>query len=178
MKLIMLDRDGVINHESDEYIKSKEEWRPIAGSLEAIARLYHSGYRIIVVSNQSGLARGKYTIEDLNAIHDKMHHLLAGYGGVIEAIFFCPHGPDDNCECRKPKPGLFLEVAQRLRIKLHKVYAVGDKVSDIQAAMAAGAKPVLVRTGYGQSALDGGAVPDGVPVFDDLADFVDWLLQR
>ena len=178
MKLIILDRDGVINHDSDDYVKSPEEWQPIEGSLEAIARLYHDGYRIVVVSNQAGLAKGKFNIEALNAMHGKMHSLLAGYGGVIEAVFFCSHGPDDNCECRKPKPGLYLDIAKRLRVKLTNVFAVGDKLSDIQAATAAGAKPVLVRTGYGKSLEDSGRVPDGVPVFDDLAAFVDGLLQR
>lgn len=177
MKLVILDRDGVINHDSDDYVKSPEEWQPIEGSLEAIARLYHDGYRIIVVSNQAGLARGKFNIEALNAMHGKMHGLLAGYGGEIEAVFFCPHGPDDNCECRKPKPGLFMDIAKRLRIKLTNVFAVGDKLSDIQAATAAGAKPVLVRTGYGRSVEDSGMVPGGVPVFDDLSAFADWLLQ-
>ena len=178
MKLIILDRDGVINHDSDDFIKTADEWLPINGSLEAIARLYQGGYRIIVISNQSGLARGKFNIEALNAIHEKMHGLLARYGGIIEAIFFCPHGPDEGCECRKPKPGLYLELAKRLRIKLNNVFAVGDKLSDIQAATAASAKPVLVRTGYGQLIVDSGGVPDGVPVFDDLAGFADRLLQR
>ena len=178
MKLIILDRDGVINHDSDDFIKSADEWLPISGSLEAIARLYLNGYRIIVISNQSGLARGKFNIEALNTIHDKMHRMLAGYGGVIEAIFFCPHSPDDGCGCRKPKPGLYLEVAKRLRIKLNNVFAVGDKLSDIHAATAGGAKPVLVRTGHGRLVADDGAVPDGVPVFDDLAAFVERLLQN
>lgn len=177
MKLVILDRDGVINHDSDDFIKTADEWLPVNGSLEAIARLYQSGYRVIVISNQSGLARGKFNIEALNAIHEKMHNLLTGYGGVIEAIFFCPHGPDDGCECRKPKPGLYLELAKRLRVKLNNVFAVGDKLSDVQAAIAAGAKPVLVRTGYGQQIVDSGGVPDGVPVFDDLAGFADRLLQ-
>jgi len=178
MKLIILDRDGVINHDSDDFIKTADEWLPISGSLEAIARLYQGGYRVIVISNQSGLARGKFNIEALNAIHEKMHSLLTRYGGVIEAIFFCPHGPDEGCECRKPRPGLYLELAKRLRIKLNNVFAVGDKLSDIQAATAAGAKPVLVRTGYGQLLVDSGSVPDGVPVFDDLAGFADRLLKR
>lgn len=177
MKLIILDRDGVINHDSDDYIKSADEWQPIDGSLEAIARLYHNGYRIIVVSNQAGLARGKFNIDALNAMHQKMHELLASYGGVIDAIFFCPHGPEDDCECRKPRPGLYLEAAKRLRIRLNNVFAVGDKPSDIQAATAAGARPVLVRTGYGRQAEAGG-VPAGVPVFDDLSSFVNSILQR
>jgi len=177
MKLIILDRDGVINHDSDEYVKSADEWQPIDGSLEAIARLYHNGYRIIVVTNQAGLSRGKFNIEALNAIHNKMHGLVLQYGGSIEAVFFCPHSPEDKCECRKPNPGLYLEAAKKLRVRLNNIYAVGDKLSDIQAALAAGASPVLVRTGYGQSEIDSGSVPDDVPVFDDLAAFVDYLLQ-
>jgi len=176
MKLIILDRDGVINHDSDDYIKSAEEWLPIPGSLEAIARLNHSGYRVVVVSNQSGLARGKLTIDDLNSIHRKMLTHLGQYGGMIDAIFFCPHGPDDGCECRKPKPGLFFDVARRLRVLLDDVITVGDKLSDMQAAKTAGSRPLLVRTGYGQALVDSGKVPDYVQVYADLAAVVDDLL--
>ncbi len=178
MKVIILDRDGVINHDSDDYVKSADEWQPIEGSLEAIAKLYHKGYRIIVISNQSGLSRGKFNIEALNAMHNKMHSLVNQYGGNIEAVFFCPHGPEDECECRKPKPGLYQQLTKRLRISLNNVYAVGDKITDIQAAQSVGAKPVLVRTGYGQSVIDSDMLPDGVPVFDDLAAFVDHFLQE
>ncbi len=176
MKLIILDRDGVINYDSDEYIKSAEEWQAIPGSLEAIARLTQNDYRVIVASNQSGLARGKFDIEALNKIHQKMHTHLSQYGGVIEAIFSCPHGPDDGCECRKPKPGLFKDIAKRLHISLTSVTSVGDKVSDIEAAKTAGASPVLVRTGNGQSVVDSGDVPEDVPIYDDLAAVVDTLL--
>ena len=177
MKLIILDRDGVINYDSDEYIKSTNEWQPIPGSLDAIARLHHEGYHVVVASNQAGIARGKFDIDTLNSIHQKMHTLLAQYGGVINAVFFCPHGPDDNCDCRKPKPGLLLEVARRLRTTLNGVYVVGDKLSDLEAASAAGAVPVLVKTGYGQSVVNDNKVPDGVNVYNDLADFVDKLLE-
>lgn len=176
MKLIILDRDGVINYDSDEYIKSAEEWQAIPGSLDAIARLHHAGYHVVVASNQAGIARGKFDIDTLNSIHQKMHTHVAHYGGVINAVFFCPHGPDDNCECRKPRPGLLLEVARRLRTTLSGVYAVGDKLSDLEAASAAGADPVLVKTGYGQSVVNANDVPAGVEVYDNLAAFVDKLL--
>ena len=176
MKLIILDRDGVINYDSDEYIKSADEWRAIPGSLDAIARLHHAGYHVVVASNQAGIARGKFNIDTLNNIHQKMHTHLAQYGGVISAVFFCPHGPDDGCDCRKPKPGLLLEVARRLKTSLESVYVVGDKLSDLQAASAAGAVPVLVKTGYGLSVVNKGEVPPGVAVYNDLGDFVDQLL--
>jgi D-glycero-D-manno-heptose 1,7-bisphosphate phosphatase len=177
MKLIILDRDGVINKDSDEYIKSASEWEAIPGSLEAIARLTHNDYRVIVASNQSGLARRKFDILALNEIHRKMFGHLAQFGGTIDAIFFCPHGPRQNCDCRKPKPGLLNTIAKRLRISLKDVPVVGDKLADIEAADAAGAKPVLVRTGYGQALVDNNQVPDYVPVFDDLAAVVDNLLR-
>lgn len=178
MKLIILDRDGVINYDSDEYIKSAEEWHAIPGSLDAISRLYHKGYHVVVASNQAGIARGKFDIDALNSIHLKMHTHLAQYGGVIDAVFFCPHGPDDGCTCRKPKPGLFQEISKCLRTKLKNVYAVGDKLSDIEAATEAGAKPALVKSGHGQTVVDNNQVPDGTEVYDDLADFVDHLLDR
>ncbi len=177
MKLIILDRDGVINKDSDDYIKSASEWEAIPGSLEAIARLTHNGYRVIVASNQSGLARKKFDILALNEIHRKMFSHLAQFGGTIDAIFFCPHGPRQNCDCRKPKPGLLNTIAKRLRISLKNVPVVGDKQADIEAANAAGAKPVLVRTGYGQKLIDNNQVPDNVPMFDDLAAVVDSLLR-
>lgn len=177
MKLIILDRDGVINQDSDDYIKSTDEWQAIPGSLEAIARLTHNGYRIVVASNQSGLARGKLTIETLNAIHHKMHDQISRYGGVIEAVFFCPHGPDDGCSCRKPEPGLYNEIARRLHVSLEGVISIGDKLSDVEAARTAGASPVLVKTGKGQSIVDNNELPDDVPVYDDLAAAVDELIS-
>lgn len=177
MALIILDRDGVINEDSDDYIKSPAEWLPIAGSLGAIAKLSQNGYRVVVVTNQSGLGRKLFTIEALNAIHMKMNTHLAQFGGVIDAIFFCPHIPKDNCNCRKPKPGLYNDVSERLRVSLNKVFCVGDKVTDIQAIQSAGGKPVLVRTGKGQTEIDQGLVPAGIPIYNDLAEFVDEIVN-
>ncbi|NIP72535.1 MAG: D-glycero-beta-D-manno-heptose 1,7-bisphosphate 7-phosphatase [Gammaproteobacteria bacterium] len=176
MKLVILDRDGVINEDSDDYIKSPEEWVPIPGSLEAIARLNQSGYRVVVASNQSGLARGLFDIEALNRIHDKMHRALAEAGGTLEAIFFCPHGPDEGCKCRKPEPGLLEEIAKRLRLNLSGVPAVGDTLRDLEAARAAGARPILVRTGKGTRTLAAGEGLEGVAVYADLAAVADRLV--
>ncbi len=172
MALIILDRDGVINEDSDDYIKSPDEWHAIPGSLEAITTLSQNGYQVIIATNQSGIGRKLFTIDDLNAIHLKMKSHLAQYGGVIDAIFFCPHQPKDDCNCRKPKPGLYNDISERLRVSLNKVYCVGDKMTDIKAIQSAGGKPVLVRTGKGQSEIDQGLVPSGIPVYDDLATFV------
>lgn len=177
MKLIILDRDGVINEDSDTYIKSPDEWIPIAGSLEAIARLNRADYRVIVASNQSGLARGLFSYDDLTRMHEKLHRLLAKAGGRIEAIFFCPHGPEDHCGCRKPQPGLFEDIAQRLQIYMGGVPAVGDSLRDVQAAQAVGATPVLVRTGKGRATEQAGLGLDGVAVYDDLAAYVAALLS-
>ncbi len=176
MKLIILDRDGVINEDSDEYIKSPEEWRPIPGSLDAIARLNRAGYRVVVASNQSGLARGLFDMDALLAIHDKLHRNLAAAGGAVDAIFFCPHGPEDACACRKPKPGLLLDIAARLQVSLQGVLVVGDSLRDLQAAQAVGARPLLVRSGKGAGTEAQGKGLAGVPVFDDLAAAVDALL--
>ncbi len=179
MKLVILDRDGVINQDSDQFIKSPDEWKPIVGSLEAITRLTQAKYRVVVASNQSGLARGLFNIDNLNQIHDKMHRSLAELGGYVDAVFFCPHAPKAACTCRKPKPGLFVDIATRLGIQLTGIPAVGDALRDLQAAAAAGAKPVLVRTGKGEKTADSLA-ENGlahVPVYADLAAFVDALLQ-
>ena len=177
MPLIILDRDGVINYDSADYIKSADEWIPIPGSMEAISRLSQNGYRIIIVSNQSGISRKKFTIDDLNGIHQKMIMHLGQFGGSIEAIVFCPHGPRQGCDCRKPKPGMLFDIANRLRISLKDIYFVGDSQRDLDAAQAAGAKPVLVRTGNGALLDDSGSVPVDVPVYTDLAEFVDTLLN-
>ena len=179
MKVIILDRDGVINHDSDAYIKSVEEWIPVAGSLEAIARLNHSGYTVVVASNQSGLARGYFTIETLMAIHKKMDEQLLKIGGKVNAIFYCPHGPDDACDCRKPKPGMLLEIGQRFNVPLKNVVFIGDSISDIEAASNASAKPMLVRTGKGIKA-EKTLLAEGnksVPIFDDLAAAVSAILK-
>ncbi len=177
MPLIVLDRDGVINEDSDDYIKSPEEWIPIEGSLEAIARLNHHGYRVVVATNQSGIARGLFTLDTLMAIHHKMHNQIKEVGGSLEAIFFCPHAPDDNCLCRKPKPGLLRQVERRLGVKLKDAPLVGDSLRDIQAAQSVEALPVLVRTGKGERTL---AKHRGdlkqIPIDDCLYSFVDRLL--
>lgn len=176
MKLIILDRDGVINYDSDDYIKSEEEWQPIPGSLEAIGRLCNHGYHVVVVTNQAGLARGKLTIEDLMRIHTRMHTMLAKFRGTIEAVFFCPHAEDGDCECRKPKPGMLRDISRRLRVPLDNVTFIGDKHSDTEAARAAGCRPALVRTGYGQAHIDAGRIPNDVPVYNNLSEYVDELL--
>jgi D-glycero-D-manno-heptose 1,7-bisphosphate phosphatase len=177
MKLVILDRDGVINYDSDKYIKSPEEWNPIPGSLEAIARLHREGYRIVVASNQSGVARGLYDIDTLMKIHNKMLDAVRAKGGDLDAVFFCPHGPDDDCNCRKPAPGLFREIAERLKIMLNRVYSVGDDERDIVAARAAGARPVLLLTGHGRRTFKRSKQLEGVPIYDDLAGFAEALLS-
>lgn len=175
MKLVILDRDGTINHDSDEYIKSPQEWRPIDGSLEAIARLTQAGYRVVVATNQSGIARGLFTTQTLFAIHDTMQRALGRIGGRIDAFFFCPHAPDAGCDCRKPQPGMLLEVARRFNVSLKDTYMVGDSRKDLEAAVAAGARPVLVLTGKGRKTRDEGALPAGTQAFADLAAFAEQL---
>jgi len=181
MKVIVLDRDGVINHDSDAYIKSAEEWNPIDGSLEAIARLNHGGYTVVVATNQSGLARGYFDIEALAAMHKKMDTLLAKVGGRVDAVFYCPHEPGDACDCRKPKPGMLLEIGQRFNVSLEEVIFIGDSVSDLKTASNAHAKAILVRTGKGLKAEKLLAAEckqkDLVPVYDDLAAAVTAILQ-
>ncbi|MGH8743611.1 MAG: D-glycero-beta-D-manno-heptose 1,7-bisphosphate 7-phosphatase [Burkholderiales bacterium] len=170
MKLVILDRDGVINHDSAEFIKSPDEWKPIAGSLEAIARLNQAGYRVVVATNQSGIGRRLFDMTALNAIHDKMHKSLTQHGGRIDAIFFCPHARDLMCACRKPKTGLFQEIAQRFNVNLAGVPCVGDSVRDLQAARAAGAQPILVLTGKGKKTRAAGNLPEGTQIYADLAE--------
>jgi len=171
MKLIILDRDGTINHDSDAYIKSPEEWRPIEGSLEAIARLTQADYRIAVATNQSGIARGLFDTNTLIAIHNTMQRALGQVGGRIDAFFFCPHAADSACECRKPRPGMLIEIAKRFNVSLDDTYMVGDALRDLEAAAAAGAKPVLVLTGKGKKTQKEGGLPPGTIVFPDLAAF-------
>jgi D-glycero-D-manno-heptose 1,7-bisphosphate phosphatase len=176
MQLVILDRDGVINEDSAAYIKTPEEWIPIPGSLEAIARLHRAGWHVVVVTNQSGLARNLFDSDTLVRIHNKMRRCVSDAGGLIDAIFFCPHGPHDNCNCRKPKPGLFLDLARRLRISLHGVPAIGDSLHDLHAAKDAGARPILVRTGKGAAIADSCTATIAVPVYDNLACAVNDLL--
>jgi D-glycero-D-manno-heptose 1,7-bisphosphate phosphatase len=178
MKLIILDRDGVINHDSDQFIKSPEEWVPIPGSLEAIARLNQAGYRVVVATNQSGIGRGLFEMPTLNAIHDKMHKACALVGARIDAVFFCPHTNVADCACRKPKPGMLQEIASRYNMPLAGVPAVGDSLRDLQAAVAVGAQPYLVLTGKGTKTQDAGGLPEGTQVYADLAAVVAELLKR
>jgi D-glycero-D-manno-heptose 1,7-bisphosphate phosphatase len=176
MKLIILDRDGVINEDSDAFIKTAKEWIPIAGSLAAIARLNQAGYRVVIATNQSGLARNLFTIDDLNAIHKEMLQRLASEGGQIQGIFYCPHGPKDKCECRKPLPGLLKQISVRFYSDLKGVPCIGDSLRDLQSAAAIGAKPILVRTGKGERTLAHPELDPDIPVYNNLSDAVDALL--
>ncbi|MEO7497100.1 MAG: D-glycero-beta-D-manno-heptose 1,7-bisphosphate 7-phosphatase [Massilia sp.] len=176
MKMIILDRDGVINQDSPDFIKSPAEWLPIPGSLEAIARLNQAGYRVVVASNQSGIARELFDMTVLNAIHAKMHARAQQVGAAIDAIFFCPHAAVDNCDCRKPKSGMFEEIAKRFKISLKGVPTVGDSLRDLQAGFRFGCLPYLVLTGKGQKTCETGGLPPGTLVFPDLAAMVDDLL--
>ena len=180
-KLVILDRDGTINQDSDDYIKSPEEWIPLPGALEAIARLNHAGWHVVVASNQSGLGRGLFDMATFNAMHAKMNKLLSGVGGRIDAVFFCPHGPEDQCHCRKPLPGLFEQIGERLGVDLHGTHVVGDSLRDLQAGVQVGCEPHLVYTGKGAAFRDQ-PLPDAFPshtrTHADLAGFVDWLLDE
>ena len=176
MNLVILDRDGVINENLARHVRSPVDWKSIPGSLDAIARLNRAGCRVIVATNQSGIRRRYFTFEDLNRIHEEMHRQLAEYGGTIDAIFICPCHPNDGCECFKPRPGMLHEIADRLHVSLDGVPFIGDTSRDIEAALAVGARPMLVRTGEGEKALLGGACPGGIEVHDDLASAVDTLL--
>ena len=169
MKLIILDRDGVINFDSDQFIKSPDEWRPIPGSLEAIAKLTQAGYRVIVATNQSGVGRGLFDMATLNAIHARMHKAVTQAGGRIEAIFYCPDTADSDSPCRKPNPGMFHAIAERYNVTLERVPAVGDGLRDLQAADAVGAQPILVLTGKGEKTHAEGNLPQSTQVYPDLA---------
>jgi D-glycero-D-manno-heptose 1,7-bisphosphate phosphatase len=177
MKLIVLDRDGVINQDSDQFIKSPEEWKPIPGSLDAIARLNHAGYRVVVATNQSGIGRNLFDMATLNAIHDKMHRAAGAVGGRIDAVFYCPHPADSTCACRKPKAGMFEDIGERFNVSLHGAPAVGDSPRDLAAAALVGATPILVKTGKGEKTLAAGNVPAGTRVFADLAAVADDLIR-
>ena len=176
MKLIILDRDGVINFDSIQYIKSPAEWKPIPGSLEAIAKLSQAGYRVVVATNQSGVGRGLFDMDTLNRIHDKMHRAVQAAGGRIDAIFYCPHAADSDCDCRKPKPGMFVRIGACFNVDLAGTPSVGDSLRDLQAAAAVGGRPLLVLTGKGETTQADGGLPEGTQVFADLAAAVDHLL--
>jgi len=169
--LIIIDRDGVINHDSPDYIKSPKEWIPISHSLDAITRLNHAGHQVVVATNQSGVGRGYYSLDMLEKIHQRMKDELASIGGHLDGIYFCPHTPEDNCDCRKPKPGLLLQIAKDFSTDLTTAYFIGDSLRDLQAAEAAGCLPVLVKTGNENKALA------GIPIYNDLAQVAEAIIS-
>ncbi len=177
MKLVILDRDGVINHDSKQFIKSPAEWRPIPGSIDAIAKLSQAGYRVIIATNQSGIGRGLFDMDTLNAIHEKMHRAVQQAGGRIDAIFYCPHPIEDDCKCRKPKTGMFERIARCFNVDLIGTPSVGDSLRDLQAAAAVGARPLLVLTGKGTQTQAEGGLPEGTQVFPDLATAAEEILR-
>ena len=180
-KLIVLDRDGVINEDSDDYIKSPEEFVPIPGSLEAISKLNKAGYTVVVATNQSGLARGYFDQNTLDKMHHKLFTLLKAAGGKISRIYVCPHGPDDHCDCRKPEPGLLVQILADYDVKAEDVIAIGDSLRDLQAAMSVNMIPMLVRTGKGsktESSLRNDGKFSDVRIFDNLGQAVDAVIGK
>ncbi len=177
MKLVILDRDGVVNYDSKQFIKSPAEWRPIPGSIDAIAKLSQAGYRVIIATNQSGIGRGLFDMDTLNAIHEKMHRAVQQAGGRIDAIFYCPHPIEDDCKCRKPRTGMFERIAGCFNVDLVGTPSVGDSLRDLQAAAAVGARPLLVLTGKGTQTQAEGGLPEGTQVFPDLATAAEQILR-
>ena len=183
LRLVILGRDGILNVYREDHVKSPDEWEPIPNALEAVARLNHAGWHTVVATNQSGIGRGMIDMASVNTVHQRMMQRLAEAGGRLDAVFFCPHTPEDDCDCRKPKPGLMKQIAQRYGIELRTVPMVADTLRDLQAAHAAGCEPHLVRTGRAAALTDKQVVEivQQVPmteVHDDLGEFVDFLLER
>ena len=181
MKLVILERDGTINYDSAEFITSAEDWTPLPGALEAIARLNHAGFHVVIATNQSGLGRGLFDVATLNAIHAKMHKMLAAVGARVDAVFYCPHAPEEHCLCRKPLPGLFEQIGERYGMDLQGVAACGDNADHLLAGAAAGCAPHWVRTGSVAASFSH-AVPEGFPpgtvAHADLGAFADALIAR
>ncbi|ASJ23573.1 D-glycero-beta-D-manno-heptose 1,7-bisphosphate 7-phosphatase [Laribacter hongkongensis] len=177
MKIVILDRDGVINHDRDDFVKNSLEWVPLPKAAEAIALFSQAGWRVVVATNQSGIGRGLFDMHALNAMHEKMHHLISKAGGRIDAVFFCPHKPEAGCSCRKPAPGMVLEVAERFSVKPESLWLVGDSLRDLEAVAAVGGRAILVRTGKGRKTEAAGNLPAGTPVFDDLHAAAEWLIS-
>lgn len=187
MKLLILDRDGTLNRNRDDYVASPDEWEALPGALEAVAKLNHGGWRVVLATNQSGIGRGLFDMASLNAIHAKMHRQLAAAGGRIEAIFFCPHAPEDGCHCRKPEPGLFEQIGERFGVPLAEVPVAGNALRHVQAGAAAGCPTHLLLTGKSEHlrALEAGSeapavvgLPPAARVHADLSAFADWLLAQ
>lgn len=178
LRLVVLDRDGVINHDRDDYVKNVDEWEPIERSMDAIANLTQAGWHIVVATNQSGIGRKLYSVETLNAMHAKMHRLAAQAGGRIDAVFFCPHTPSDKCDCRKPSPGMLFDIAERFNILPEDLIMVGDSMRDLQAVASAGGTPMLVKTGNGEKTLAQDGLPDGTLVFGDLYAAAEYLIKN
>ena len=177
MKLVILDRDGVINFDSEHFIKTPAEWKPLPGSLEAIAKLTQAGYRVVVATNQSGIGRGLFDMDTLNAIHNKMHRAVQTLGGRIDAVFYCPHAADSNCNCRKPKPGMLVRIGGCFNADLSGVPAIGDSLRDLAASAAVGAQPMLVLTGKGERTREEESLPENTLIFADLAAAVEHILK-
>lgn len=180
MKLIILDRDGVINQDRDDFVKSVNEWVPIEGSMDAIAFLTEAGYNIAVATNQSGLARKYFTLQDLTEMHDRMHRLVIQAGGSIDGIWFCPHLADDQCGCRKPKPGMIRDILDRFNADAAETWMVGDSLRDLQAMAAVGGKTALVLTGKGKKTLQEkeAELPENTQIFDDLLAFSQYIMKE
>lgn len=182
-RLVILGRDGILNVYREDHVTTPDEWQPVPGALEAVARLNHAGWHTVVATNQSGIGRGMIDMASVNAVHQRMMQRLAEVGGRLDAVFFCPHTPEDNCDCRKPKPGLMRQIALRYGIDLRTVPMVSDTLRDLQAARAAGCEPHLVRSGRAEALTDAQvvAIVQQVPateVHDGLGDFVDFILER
>jgi len=182
MKLVILDRNGSINEHREDFVKSETEWTPLPGALEAIARLNHAGWHVVIASNQSGLGRGLFDVASLNAMHAKMHKMLAAVGARVDAVFYCPHSPDENCDCRKPQPGLFRQIGERYGVDLSHVPTAGDSLRDLLAGAAVGCEPHLLLSGMGAACRGVDPLPPEYPpgtfVHEDLAAFVEFLLAR
>ncbi|HIE91180.1 MAG: D-glycero-beta-D-manno-heptose 1,7-bisphosphate 7-phosphatase [Methylophilaceae bacterium] len=178
MKLVILDRDGVINDDHNSFIKSPDEWTPINGSSEAIALLNEHGFTVAVATNQSGIARGLYDIATLDAIHDKMHKAIESAGGKIEAVYYCPHINEDNCDCRKPKSKMVTDIGRQFNVDLKNVAGIGDSLRDLQSFSNAGCQPMLVLTGNGEKTLSGGNLPENTLIFNDLAEAVQHIVSE
>jgi D-glycero-D-manno-heptose 1,7-bisphosphate phosphatase len=178
MKLVILDRDGVINQDSANFIKNPNEWIAITGSLEAIALLNQSGFRVVLATNQSGVSRGFFDMATLNNIHDKMHKALSQVGGRIDALYYCPHAAEDSCECRKPKTGMMEDIGRRFSLNLNQIFGVGDSLRDLEAYASVGCKPILVLTGKGEETLTAGNLPAGTLIFADLTEAVQHLIAE